>query len=192
MQVIQPASGQSSPRGCLRTGHCARVSSEQEQCTQKWAETPAQARFCCKFCSCLKGYQLVLLHSVFAHILCTTQASLDVADPTVSPRRAAAVRDEVTEDEWGSTHRSDPLGIVKAGRYGVCLFSWPPHNVHQRLSLLSCYKYSCKTTCKTCDNVVDHRRKALIQASLLMPTKGPQTAAIMVHGSMQMTTSSRY
>ncbi|DBA77340.1 TPA: hypothetical protein ACH3X2_000858 [Trebouxia sp. C0005] len=44
--------------------------------------------------------------------------SLDVADPTVSPRRAAAVRDEVTEDEWGSTHRSDPLRIVKAGRYG--------------------------------------------------------------------------
>ena len=53
----------------------------------------------------------------------TTQVSLDVADPTVSPRRAAAVRDEVTEDEWGSTHRSDPLGIVKAGRYGVCVFT---------------------------------------------------------------------
>ena len=48
---------------------------------------------------------------------------------------------------------------------------------------------SCKTSCKTCNSVIDHRRKALTQASLRMPTKGPQTAAIMVHGSMQMTTS---
>ena len=47
------------------------------------------------------------------------QASLDVADPSVSPRRASAARDEVTEDEWGPGHRPDPLGIVKAGRHAV-------------------------------------------------------------------------
>ncbi len=191
MQVIQPAPGQSSPRGCLRTGYCARVSSEQEQCTQAWAETSAQARFCCKFYCCIIGYQLVLLHNFTAHILCTTQVSLDVADPTVSPRRAAAVRDEVTEDEWGSTHRSDPLGIVKAGRYGVCMFTRPPHNIHQRLSLMSCRPHANQPARDT-THVIEHRRKALIQASLPMPTKGPQIAAIMVHESMQMIISSRY
>lgn len=57
------------------------------------------------------------------------QASFDVADPNVSPRRAAAVRDEVTEDEWGSAHRPDPLGIVKAGRHGVCMLHKPHQNI---------------------------------------------------------------
>lgn len=50
------------------------------------------------------------------------QGSLDVADAAVSPRRAAAARDDVTEDEWTQGHRPDPLGAIKTGRHVVSIF----------------------------------------------------------------------
>ena len=50
------------------------------------------------------------------------QGSLDVADAAVSPRRAAAARDDVTEDEWTQGHRPDPLGAIKTGRHVVRAF----------------------------------------------------------------------
>lgn len=49
------------------------------------------------------------------------QGSLDVADAAVSPRRAAAARDDVTEDEWTQGHRPDPLGAIKTGRHMVAI-----------------------------------------------------------------------
>lgn len=42
-----------------------------------------------------------------------------MADAAVSPRRAAAARDDVTEDEWTQGHRPDPLGAIKTGRHMV-------------------------------------------------------------------------
>ena len=42
------------------------------------------------------------------------QAILDVADPVVSPKRAALVRNEVSEDGWGQAQLPDHLQSVRS------------------------------------------------------------------------------
>ena len=42
------------------------------------------------------------------------QASLDVADPVVSPKRAALVRKEVSEDGWGPAQLPDQFPSVRS------------------------------------------------------------------------------
>ena len=44
-----------------------------------------------------------------------------MANAAVSPRRAAAARDDMTEDEWTQGHRPDPLGAIKTGRHVVSI-----------------------------------------------------------------------
>jgi len=92
----------------------------------------------------------------------------------------------------GAQHTAlTPWELSKLDAMGYACLKRPPHNVHQHLSLVSCRSHANQPA-RHATNVIEHRRKALIQASLLMPTKGPQTAAIMAQGSMQMTISSRY